>query len=107
QNVVPYQVFAASDGHLIVAVGNDGQFRAYCEVMGRPDLATNPDYSTNSARLRNRKALIAELEQIMRTRTRDDWIESLQKVGVPSGPINNIQQVFEEPQVKAREIWRE
>src|SRR5690554_2908092 len=78
QNVVPYQVFAASDGHLIVAVGNDGQYRAYCQVLGRPDLATNPDYSTNSARLRNRKALIAELEQIMRTRTRDDWIESLQ-----------------------------
>lgn len=106
QNVVPYQVFAASDGHLIVAVGNDSQFRAYCEVLGRPDLATNPDYATNTARLHNRKALIAELEVIMKTRTRDDWIEALQKAGVPSGPINNIQQVFEEPQVKAREIWR-
>lgn len=106
QNVVPYQVFAASDGHLIVAVGNDGQYRAYCDVMQRPDLAAHPDYATNSARLRNRKALIAELEAIMKTRKRDEWIDALQKVGVPSGPINNIQQVFEEPQVKAREMWR-
>lgn len=107
QNVVPYQVFAAKDGHLIVATGNDSQYRAYCEVMGRSDLATHPDYVTNSQRLRNRKALIAELEAIMKTRGRDEWIDALQKAGVPSGPINNIQQVFEEPQVKARELWRE
>lgn len=106
QNVVPYQVFAASDGHLIVAVGNDSQYRAYCEVLGRPDLGVHPDYVTNSQRLINRDALIAELEEIMKTRTRDEWIESLQKVGVPSGPINNLKQVFEEPQVKAREMWR-
>ncbi len=106
QNVVPYQVFAASDGHLIVAVGNDSQYRAYCEVLGRPDLGVHPDYATNSQRLINRDALIAELEEIMKTRTRDEWIESLQKVGVPSGPINNLKQVFEEPQVKAREMWR-
>ncbi|HLU01027.1 MAG TPA: CaiB/BaiF CoA-transferase family protein [Burkholderiaceae bacterium] len=106
QNVVPYQVFAASDGHLIVAVGNDSQFRAYCEVIGRPELGLNPDYATNSARLRNRDRLIPELEAIMKTGKRDDWIEALQKAGVPSGPINNLKQVFEEPQVKAREIWR-
>ena len=106
QNVVPYQVFAAADGHLIVAVGNDSQFRAYCGVLGRPDLATNPDYVTNTQRLNNRVALIAELEAIMATRGRDEWIADLQKAGVPSGPINNIQQVFEEPQVQAREMWR-
>lgn len=106
QNVVPYQVFAASDGHLIVAVGNDGQYRAYCEVLGRPDLAMHPDYATNSLRLINRKALIPELESIMKTRKRDEWIEALQKVGVPCGPINNIKQVFEDPQVQARELWR-
>lgn len=106
QNVVPYQVFAASDGHLIVAVGNDSQFRSYCQVMNRPDLATHPDYVTNTQRLINRDALIAELEAIMLTRTRDEWIADLQKAGVPSGPINNLKQVFEEPQVKAREIWR-
>src|SRR5690606_38297850 len=89
QNVVPYQVFAANDGHLIVAAGNDSQFRAYCGVIGRPDLATNPDYVTNSQRLRNRATLIPELESVMKTRSRDEWIEALQKVGVPSGPINN------------------
>ncbi|PLC50744.1 CoA transferase [Pollutimonas subterranea] len=106
QNVVPYQVFAASDGHLIVATGNDSQYRAYCQAMGRPDLAVHPDYATNSQRLINRVELIKELESIMQTRTRDDWIGALQEVGVPCGPINTIEQVFENPQVKAREIWR-
>src|SRR5690606_23808133 len=106
QNVVPYQVFAASDGHLIVAVGNDSQFRAYCEVIGRPELGLNPGYAATSARLRNRERLIPEQEAIMKTGKRDDWIEARRKAGVPSGPINNLKQVFEEPQVKAREIWR-
>ncbi|NYT62538.1 CoA transferase [Alcaligenaceae bacterium] len=106
QNVVPYQVFAASDGHLIVATGNDGQYRAYCGAIGRPDLAINPDYVTNSQRLLNRVVLIAELEVIMKTRTRDEWISALQKVGVPSGPINTIEQMFDTPQVKSREIWK-
>lgn len=106
QNVVPYQVFAASDGHLILAVGNDTQFRAYCQIIGRPDLSANPDYATNSQRLRNRDSLIAELVDIMKTDTRDSWIERLQKAGVPSGPINSLDQVFAHPQVQAREIWR-
>ncbi|MDS1139989.1 CaiB/BaiF CoA-transferase family protein [Pusillimonas sp. SM2304] len=106
QNVVPYQVFAASDGHLIVAIGNDSQYRAYCQVMGRPDLAEQPGYATNSQRLINRVALIQELEAIMKTRQRDDWIAALQKAGVPCGPINNIEQVFQNPQVQAREIWK-
>ncbi|MYN13135.1 CoA transferase [Pusillimonas sp. TS35] len=106
QNVVPYQVFASSDGHLIVATGNDSQYRAYCGVIGRPDLATHPDYVTNSQRLKNRVALIAELEAIMATRKRDEWIAELQKVGVPCGPINNIAQVFDNEQVKHRGIWK-
>jgi len=106
QNVVPYQVFEASDGHLIVAVGNDTQFKAYCETLQRPDLATNPDYVTNSQRLINRDALINEIEPIMRTRTRDEWINSLQQVGVPCGPINNIGQMFDNQQVKARGLWQ-
>lgn len=106
QNVVPYQVFASSDGHLIVATGNDSQYRAYCDVIGRPDLAVNPDYVTNSQRLANRVALISELEAIMKTRTRDEWISALQQVGVPSGPINTIEQMFDMPQVRAREIWK-
>lgn len=107
QNIVPYQVFEASDGHLIVAVGNDGQFRAYCEVLGRPDLADNPDYATNSQRLRNRDELVPVLVDIMKKKPRDHWLDALQEVGVPCGPINNLDEVFDHPQVKAREIWRE
>lgn len=106
QNIVPYQVFAASDGHLIVAVGNDSQFRVYCELIGRPDLADHPDYRTNSLRLANRDALIAILEPIMLQRPRDEWIQALQDAKVPSGPINNIAQVFENEQVKHRELWK-
>lgn len=106
QNVVPYQVFAARDGHLIVAVGNDTQFRAYSEAIGRPDLSEDPDYATNSQRLLNRDALIPQLVEAMKAETRDTWIERLQRVGVPAGPINNLEQVFDHPQVKAREIWK-
>ncbi|HEX7386587.1 MAG TPA: CaiB/BaiF CoA-transferase family protein [Castellaniella sp.] len=106
QNVVPYQVFEASDGELIVATGTDGQYRAYCGVLERPDLGTHPDYVTNSLRLKNRVALIAELEAIMRTRPRDYWVAQLQKVGVPCGPINNLQQVFDNEQIKYRQVWR-
>jgi len=106
QNVVPYQVFASNDGHLIVAVGNDRQFVAYCNAIGRPDLAQDPAYITNSSRLQNRKDLIAILEQIMRTDTRDNWLAKLSAAGVPCGPINTINQVFEMPQVKARNIWK-
>src|SRR5690625_56810 len=107
QNVVPYQVFETADGHMIVATGNDGQYRAYCEVIGRPDLAENPRYINNSKRLENRDELIAILVEIMKTRSSDEWIEELRAVGVPSGPINNLEQVFNNPQVKARELWRE
>ncbi|MBK1779665.1 CoA transferase [Advenella sp. WQ 585] len=106
QNVVPYQVFASNDGHLIVAVGNDRQFVAYSNAIGRPDLAQDPAYITNSSRLKNRNALIAILEQIMLTDTRDNWLARLNAAGVPCGPINTINQVFEMPQVKAREIWK-
>lgn len=107
QNVVPYQVFKASDGYLIVAVGNDSQFRAYCQVIGRPELGTDPLYQTNSQRIVNRNTLIPLLETIMLTRTRDAWIDALEKAGVPGGPIQSIDQVFGHPQVKAREIWQE
>lgn len=106
QNVVPYQVFKASDGELIVAVGTDGQYRAYCGVIGRPDLGIHPDYADNSHRLKNRVALIVELEAIMRTRPRDAWVAELQKVGVPCGPINDLDQVFHSEQVRHRQIWR-
>jgi crotonobetainyl-CoA:carnitine CoA-transferase CaiB-like acyl-CoA transferase len=102
QNVVPYQVFAAADGHLIVAVGNDAQFRAYCQAIGAVGLGQDPRYATNSQRVRNRDPLIAELSEIMRGGRRDDWLARLEAAGVPCGPINDISQTFSHPQVLAR-----
>ena len=102
QNIVPYQVFAASDGHLIVAVGNDGQFRAYCGVLEAPQLADHPDYSINSNRVINRDRLVPILAGIMEKKPRDYWLQRLEAVGVPCGPINTIDQAFDDPQVRAR-----
>ncbi|MBV6305677.1 CoA transferase [Candidimonas humi] len=102
QNLVPYQVFAASDGHLIVAVGNDSQFRAYCKVIERPDLAQDERFRTNPGRVVNRDELIPILSEIMKTRARDHWLAELERAGVPGGPINTIDQVYQDPQVQAR-----
>ncbi|CAB3811147.1 CaiB/BaiF CoA transferase family protein [Achromobacter denitrificans] len=107
QNVVPYQVFAASDGHLIVATGNESQYRAYCAAIGRPDLGEDPRYATNRLRVLNRVALIDMLAAIMRQGRRDDWIAKLEAVGVPCGPINDIAQAFAHPQAQARQLRRD
>lgn len=104
QNLVPYQVFAASDGHLIVAVGNDGQFRQYCRVLGCPELAQDARFATNSGRVIHRAELIPVLEGYMKTRERDVWLHELEQAGIPAGPINTLEQVFENPQVRAREL---
>lgn len=106
QNLVPYQVFAAADGHLIVAVGNDGQFRAYCGVIGHPELAEDARFKTNSNRVINRDLLVPLLVDAMKKQARDHWLEKLEQVGVPAGPINTIDQVYDNPQVKAREMLR-
>src|SRR5690606_2305859 len=87
-NLVPYQVFAVADGHVIVAVGNDSQFRAYCQVIGSPGLADDPRFVTNSKRVINREALTPLLDVAMRLQTRDYWLSALEAVGVPAGPIN-------------------
>ncbi|RTZ45752.1 CoA transferase [Candidimonas sp. SYP-B2681] len=102
QNLVPYQVFAAADGHLIVAVGNDTQFKAYCQVIGRPALPDDVRFKTNSNRVINRETLIPLLVAAMKTQARDYWLEALERAGVPAGPINTIDQVYDNPQVKAR-----
>ncbi|MEI2416012.1 CaiB/BaiF CoA-transferase family protein [Orrella sp. JC864] len=107
QNLVPYQVFAARDGHLIVAVGNDSQFRAYCQVIGMPELAQDARFATNPGRVVNREALVPILAERMRDGLRDDWLQSLERAGVPAGPINTLEQVYEDPQVQARELRRE
>jgi len=101
-NVVPYQVFPVSDGHVIVACGNDGQFVKLCGVLGAPELAQNPHYKTNTDRLQNRKALIDSMIARTVTMKRDDLLAKLEAVQVPAGPINNLKQVFEDPQVGHR-----
>ena len=102
QNIVPYQAFACADGHVIVAVGNDGQFRAFCAIAGRPEWAGDPRFATNAARVRHREALVPMIDALMRTRTRREWLAALEAAGIPGGPINRIDQVFADPQVKAR-----
>ncbi|WP_321505072.1 CaiB/BaiF CoA-transferase family protein [Breoghania sp.] len=98
-NIVPYQVFPASDGHLIVAVGNDGQYVRFCEVLGRPDLAGIAAYKTNAGRVKNREELVAELSPLTVGFARDDLLAKLEAVGVPAGPINTVADVFADPQV--------
>ncbi|MGN6579256.1 MAG: CaiB/BaiF CoA transferase family protein [Bordetella sp.] len=102
QNLVPYQVFAAADGHLIVAVGNDSQFRNYSRVIGMSELADDPRFATNPQRVINREALVPILVERMKSGARDMWLAELEAAGVPAGPINTLEQVYQDPQVQAR-----
>lgn len=102
QNLVPYQVFAAQDGHLIVAVGNDTQFQAYCRVIGQPALSADRRFARNEGRVIHREVLIPILAEAMKRRSRDEWLLALEQAGVPAGPINTLEQVYQNPQVKAR-----
>ncbi|HEY1393514.1 MAG TPA: CaiB/BaiF CoA-transferase family protein [Methylibium sp.] len=102
QNIVPYQVFEVADGHLILAVGNDGQFAKFCTVAGCPELAEDPRYAKNADRVRNRALLVPLLAQVLKTRTRADWLQALEAAKVPCGPINGLDEVFADPQVVAR-----
>ena len=103
-NIVPYQTFACADGHLILAVGNDSQFAKFCAAAGKPEWARDPRFAKNADRVRERALLAPMIEAVMRTRTQRDWLDALEQVGVPCGPINTIDQVFEDPQVRAREM---
>lgn len=103
-NIVPYQAFATADGYMILAVGNDGQFRRFCEVAGCRELADDPRFVSNGKRVENRQLLIPLLVERVRLRSTADWLASLEAVGVPCGPINTLDQVFEDPQVKHRSV---
>jgi crotonobetainyl-CoA:carnitine CoA-transferase CaiB-like acyl-CoA transferase len=103
-NIVPYQTFACADGHIIVATGNDSQYQKFAEAGGRADLAADPRFATNPLRVQNRDLLVPLLAAIVKTRTRAEWIAQLEAVGVPCGPINDLGEVFENPQVKARGV---
>jgi crotonobetainyl-CoA:carnitine CoA-transferase CaiB-like acyl-CoA transferase len=101
-NIVPYQVFQAADGHVIIATGNDNQYAKLCAVLGAPELATDPRYTGNVARLRHREELIGKLSALTSKMQRDDLLAKLEAQSVPAGPINNLDQVFEDPQVVHR-----
>ena len=103
-NIVPYQVFCASDQYFILAVGNDSQFQRLSNIVGRPELASNPRFASNASRVKNRHALIAILTEIFATQTYGDWIEELRAARIPAGPINTIAQTFDDPQVAARNL---
>ena len=103
-NIVPYQAIKVKGGHMLLAVGNDMQFIKCCEIIGCPELATNPDYQTNDKRVENRDILINLLEQRFLTQELEYWLEHLSEVHVPCGPINTLDKVFENPQVQYRNM---
>jgi len=101
-NIVPYQDFPTADGDFILTVGNDGQFRKFCEVAGHPKWADDPRFASNKARVANRAELIPLIRQATVFKTTAEWVAALEAVGVPCGPINDLAAVFEDPQVLAR-----
>ncbi|VWD53255.1 L-carnitine dehydratase/bile acid-inducible protein F [Burkholderia contaminans] len=101
-NIVPYQTFQTSDGWIIVAVGNDGQFRKFVEAGGRPELADDERFATNPSRVRHRDTLVPILAEMVKARDKADWIGALEAAGVPCGPINDLDEVFDNEQVVAR-----
>ncbi|MGN7983972.1 CaiB/BaiF CoA transferase family protein [Burkholderia sp. 22313] len=101
-NIVPYQTFQTRDGWIIVAVGNDGQFRKFVEAGGRPELADDERFATNPARVRQRDTLVPILAEMVKARDKADWIGALEAAGVPCGPINELDEVFDNEQVVAR-----
>jgi len=100
--IVPYQAFPAADGLLMVAVGTDAQFRALCQVLGRPELAEDPRFATNPARVQNREALLPILSEILQQRPRAHWIAELKRAGVPAGPVNSLADLFGDPGLVGR-----
>ena len=101
-NIVPYQTFKTRDGDIILACGNDNLFSKFCEVGNCKHLAQDERFATNGKRVENRAALVPLLQDVFSKRTTREWVEALETAGVPNGPINNLKQVFEEPQVIAR-----
>jgi crotonobetainyl-CoA:carnitine CoA-transferase CaiB-like acyl-CoA transferase len=101
-NIVPYQAFLTSDGHFILAVGNDQQFTAFCSIAGHPEWATDTRFATNPARVANRTALIELIRPVIKARPTKDWLETLGAAGIPVGPINTIEETFADEQVIAR-----
>lgn len=106
-NIVPYQVFPTSDGHFILACGNDAQFARVAELVGLPEWAQDPRFATNAARVQHREVLTPMLADCFRQRTRQDWLSALDAAGVPAGPINTVDEAFADPHCIARQMRRD
>jgi crotonobetainyl-CoA:carnitine CoA-transferase CaiB-like acyl-CoA transferase len=104
QNLVPYQVFEAADGHIVLAVGNDEQFRRCCAVLGDAALGLDPRFAKAPDRVRNRGVLVPTMARLFKRQTKAHWLAALEEATVPCGPINNLAEVFEDPQVQARQM---
>jgi len=103
-NIQPQDVFRCTDGEVVLACGNDGQFVKLCEVLGRPELGTDERFVKNSGRVRNQQILTPMLRELFAKRNRAELVDALEAAGVPCGPINTVPEVFEEPQVKHRKM---
>ncbi len=106
-NIVPYQVFPTADGHIVLAIGNDSQFRTFCEFAGCPELADDPLFATNAERVKNRPVTVAKVREIVQQKPSAHWLEGLERLKIGCGPINTMDQVFADPHVKAREMVRQ
>jgi len=106
-NIVPYQTFACADGHIILAVGNDGQFAKFCEAAGQVTWAADPRFARNADRVRHRSTLVPMIAEVVKSRTQRDWLAALEPLGVPCGPINTLDQVFADPHVVAHAMRRD
>lgn len=102
--IVPYEVFEVKDGHVILAVGNDTQFKSFCKISGLDELADHPDYATNPMRVKHRDVLLPLVRDAMRKKTRAEWLDLFEKSNIPAGPINSISEAFSLPQVAARDM---
>lgn len=106
-NIQPQNVYPVKDGHIVLAVGNDNQFQKFADVIGRPELANDSKFATNAARVENLDALESILCESLAKQTVSTWVDLFSEAGVPSGPINTIDKVFTEPQVKHRKMLRD
>jgi glutaryl-CoA transferase len=105
-NIVPYQAFRTRDGHVVVSCGNDRLYGVLCRMLGREDLASDPRFSTNSQRVRNRSELVPILQEAFLQRGTDEWLPKLRAAGIPCGPINTVSQIFNDPHIQARGyVW--
>jgi len=105
-NIQPQDVFATRDGHIVLVVGNDGQFGKFCHVLGRPELSADERFKTNAGRVRHVAELNPLISGILKQRDSAEWIAALEAAGVPCGPINNVAMVFEDEQIRHRQMLR-